>query len=249
MPPPPELGDRLGDIGVVEVAEELEAQHPAQAHGHVGVAGEVEVQLQGEGHHTQPRPRHGELVGGQGQDRIPQLADVVGQQHLFGQTHGEHLHAGGELLRRVGAVVHLVGQLLVLDDGAGDELGEQGDEGAEAHQVFGQLRVSPVDVHRVGHGLEGVEGDADGQGQFEGRHHDAEALEGVGHQHPVFEEEQDGQVQAQGDAHRPPGPLVVAPGLAPVDDDAGKVVQHDGEEHQQDVDRLTPPVEHQVDHQ
>ena len=83
VPPPPELGDRLGDIGVVEVAHELEAQHPAQAHSHVGVAGEVEVELESESGHAQPCPSSGELPGGEGQNGIPQLADVVGQQDLF----------------------------------------------------------------------------------------------------------------------------------------------------------------------
>ena len=98
MPPPPELGDRLGDIGVVEVAHELEAQHPAQAHSHVGVAGEVEVELESESGHAQPCPSSGELPGGEGQNGIPQLADVVGQQDLFRQAHHEDLHAGGKLL-------------------------------------------------------------------------------------------------------------------------------------------------------
>ena len=34
---------------VVEVAHKLKAQHPPQAHGHVGIAGEVKVELEGEG--------------------------------------------------------------------------------------------------------------------------------------------------------------------------------------------------------
>ena len=56
MPPPPELGHRAGDIRVVEVAHKLKAQHPPQAHRHVGVAGEVEIDLEGEGQHPQPGP-------------------------------------------------------------------------------------------------------------------------------------------------------------------------------------------------
>src|SRR5699024_3407353 len=127
-------------------------------------------QLKGEGHHAQPGAGDGELVGGQSQIDIPKLADVVGQQHLLGQTHHKHLYAGGKLLRGVGAVGHLVSQLFVLDNGTGNELGEEGNEGTEADNAFLHLRVSTVDVHRVGHGLEGVEGDADGQRQVEHRH-------------------------------------------------------------------------------
>ena len=39
VPAPPELGDGPGDIGVVEVLGEIEAQHPAHADAHQGVAG------------------------------------------------------------------------------------------------------------------------------------------------------------------------------------------------------------------
>ena len=46
VPAPPELGDRPRDVRVVEVLQEVEAEHPCQADGHVRVAGEVEVDLQ-----------------------------------------------------------------------------------------------------------------------------------------------------------------------------------------------------------
>ena len=101
----------------------------------------------------------------------------------------------------------------------------------------------------IGHGLEGVEGDADGQGQLQHRHGDADVLQGSGYQIPILEEEQDGQVQSQGEAHRPPCPFVVAFLLAAVDDDAGEIVQHNGEDHQQDIHRLAPAVKQQVEHQ
>ena len=52
---------RPGDIGVVEVAQELEAQHPSQAHRHIRIAGEVKVDLEGKGQHAQPGPGHGQV--------------------------------------------------------------------------------------------------------------------------------------------------------------------------------------------
>src|SRR5690606_2583166 len=54
VPAPPELGDRLADVGLVEVLHEAEAHHQTQADGHAAVAGEVEVQLRGVGHGAQP---------------------------------------------------------------------------------------------------------------------------------------------------------------------------------------------------
>src|SRR6185437_8675889 len=46
VPAVPEFLDRRSDVWVIEVLEELETQHPAKADGHVGVTGEVEVDLQ-----------------------------------------------------------------------------------------------------------------------------------------------------------------------------------------------------------
>jgi len=54
MPAPPELGDRAGDIRIVKVFGEMEAEHLPHADGHVGVTGEVEVDLEGEGADTEP---------------------------------------------------------------------------------------------------------------------------------------------------------------------------------------------------
>jgi len=62
-------------------------------------------------------------------------------------------------------VVDLVAQIFVFDDGTGDELGEECDEGAEVDEAALHLGVVPVHVDGVAHGLEGVEGDADGQAQ------------------------------------------------------------------------------------
>ena len=81
----------------------------------------------------------------------------------------------------VSPLVDLVPQVLVLDDGTGDELGEQGDKGAEVDDVPLSPGVPPVHVDGVAHGLEGVEGDADGQVDVQHRHEgQAQGLEGRG---------------------------------------------------------------------
>ena len=74
-------------------------------------------------------------------------------------------------------------------------------------------------------------------------------LKGRGHQIPVLKEEQDGKVEHQSYRHGDAGAPVVALLLAPRHDQSRKVVQHDGEDHQQDIHRLAPAVEHQVAHQ
>ena len=206
MPPPPELGGGLGDIGVVEILQKLEAQHPPQANGHVGIAGEVEVELEGEGNDAEPCPQGGEFGAGGGQVHVPELAQVVGQQHLFGKAHGEALGPPGKALGGVVAVGELLVQVLILQDGPGDELGEEGDKGAEIDDVLLHPGVPPVDVDGVAHGLEGVEADADGQGEGDGaapgqgqalddgQKARAQAGKAPGDEVPVFEKEQQCQV-------------------------------------------------------
>ena len=49
VPAPPEFRHAGGDVWVVEVFLELETYHPPEADGHVGIAGEVKVDLQREG--------------------------------------------------------------------------------------------------------------------------------------------------------------------------------------------------------
>ena len=47
MPPSPELGNALGKVGVVKVFQEMEAKDSAQTDGHIAVAGEIKVELEG----------------------------------------------------------------------------------------------------------------------------------------------------------------------------------------------------------
>ena len=126
MPPPPEFGDGPGDVGVIEVLQEVEAEHLAKADGHVGVAGEIVVDLQGVAQGAQPGEGGGQAVplakGPVGHHR-----QLVGEEHLLAQTHDKPAAPGGEVRPGLFAVVDLLGHRLILDDGAGDELGEEGD--------------------------------------------------------------------------------------------------------------------------
>ena len=250
MPPPPELGDGTGDIGIVEVAHELKAQHPAQAHGHIGIAGEVKVELKRKGRHAQPGPGGGELCRRQGLIGIPQQSQIVGQQDLFGQAHHKDLHAGGELFRRMGTVVDLIPQVLVFDNGARDELWKQGDERTEVDEIFLYPGVAAVHVDGIAHGLEGVEGDADGQAQTQPGHEgQPDGGQAPGHKVPVFEKEQQRQVENHGRGHRPAGRPVIAAPLAAFHQHAVGVVNGNGGKHDEDIHRLAPGVKDQVEDQ
>lgn len=45
MPAAPEFRGTFGDIGIIEVFRKMESEHEAKADGHVGISGEVEINL------------------------------------------------------------------------------------------------------------------------------------------------------------------------------------------------------------
>ncbi len=116
------------------------AHHQRQADRHVGIAGEVEIELQHVGDGAEPgfdrcRVGHGEgLVG----DR----SDGVGDQHLFGEADGEDVEAGGEDRQRMLALDELVGQITEAQDRAGDHVRKRAMKAAKSTK----LRVAGVSL-------------------------------------------------------------------------------------------------------
>ena len=142
----------------------------------------------------------------------------------------------------------LLGHVAVADDGAGNQLGEQGDIGGEVHKAPGGRAVLPVDVDDVAHGLEGVEADADGQGDG----HRGQPGEGrdqpqrVQHQAGVLKEGQGPQVQHHGGGQQS---LPAPAGPGALQEQAGGIVDGHGGQHQQHIDRFAVGVEDQIHQQ
>ena len=94
----------------------------------------------------------------------------VGRNDLFEHAPEDQSHAVAFLFLdegpRRGDLRQQVGGLL---DGVCVELWEERDEGAIGGRVSRGLEVAPIDVDGVGVGLEGVEGDAQGQDDLHGR--------------------------------------------------------------------------------
>ncbi|MPM24677.1 hypothetical protein SDC9_71161 [bioreactor metagenome] len=138
MPARPEVDDARGLVGRVEVERELDAEHLGQAQRHVGVAREVEINLQRIAQAGGPRPPHLQIAG-RGKTRIRIGRDAVGQQHLLGQADHEQ-HSAHRQVLGLEAVVRRVGKLrnhlLVVQDGAGDQMREEGDEEHIAQKAF-----------------------------------------------------------------------------------------------------------------
>ena len=238
MPAAPEVGDGGAAVGVREVLGEVEAHAAAQADGHVRVAGEVEVDLQGEGDDAYPGAPHGELADAVGQEHGRDLGEHVGQDHLLAQAEQEAVYSVGHVGGRDVSVVEFVCHRAVAHDGTGDELREHGDVQQQVHEAALRRALAPVDVHQVGDGLEYVEADADGERQPGHVDVQAEGAEYLAEEAQVLEGAEQAEVERQAHCQRE---LAVAFGGG--DAQAREVVDDNAEEHEQDVDRLAPGVE------
>ena len=243
MPPPPEIRNGFGHVGVAEVVREVEPQHPAHPLGHIRVAGKVEINLEGEGEDAEPG--RGGRDGARRRHFLhprPQHADIVGEQHLFGKALGEEERALPDFFQGDGAVFQLRRHIVVADDGPRHQLREHADVGGVVDIAFLHFGVAAVKVDGVGHALEGVEGDADGQRQVRIKETDAEQGVDIFHQEgAVFKQRQQRKVDNhRGEERRFPDFRVFPVALH---DPAGGVVEQGGKQHQQDVNRLAPGVE------
>lgn len=153
MPAPPEHGDAAGDIGIVEVFKKVEAEHPAKADGHVGIGGKIKVDLEGIGYSAEPREKNGRSGGGKG--GVGDLRDGIGQQHFFGKAEEKTHRTGGKLGNRFVPLVDLVRDGGIAHDGAGDELGEEGDIERELEGIFLHGGVITEGVDDVAEALKG----------------------------------------------------------------------------------------------
>ena len=112
MPPPPEVPDARGDIGMVEIQREIVAHPFSQTSGDITIPTEVAINLVGEHQHDQPPvgrtmrhliavPRH-----------IHQRRETVGDDHLLEITQHDELESAPLLFGADGRGVHLKGQAL-----------------------------------------------------------------------------------------------------------------------------------------
>ena len=145
MPPPPKIGDRGGDIGVVEVFPVMEPAHQPHADGHIGIGGKIEVDLQHIAQSAQPQPRRRDAgkPPGSGQPAVGQHRHGIGQHRFFGQSHRKPADAPADLLGQHPAGLYIVGDIPVPHNRPGNALMEQA--GVQKQQpVFFQIAQQPA---------------------------------------------------------------------------------------------------------
>ena len=140
-----------------------------------------------------------------------------------------------------------VGDIPVLDDGAGDELGEHDDVSTEINDVMLCFHIPAVDVDGVGKCLEGVEADAQRQyaNALNGRKTGAEdGIDAAEHEICILEVEEHPETARQRDEQQDEtGGLVLLEALKP---QAAEVVDEDERQHDREETHLAPAVEHEA---
>ncbi len=239
----------------------MEAEHLRHADRHVGIAGEIEVDLQRVADDAQPGRLEAQLRGRQGENLVDGGRHDVGDEDFLAQPDHESRGAAGEVAGSDGAGGQFPRHRDVADDRPGHQLREERDEAGEIEEVARGPRVPAIHVDGVAHRLEGVEADAQGQGDLERvvplqgvEASQAEEAIVAGHaEAEVLEESQQREV---GDDRGRQGRLL-QPASWPADgqlpdfaaqqpaghDQSARVVGPRGQQHDADAEVLAPKVE------
>ena len=237
MPPPPEFRDAFGQIGVIEIFREMEAKHPPQADGHVGIPGKIEVNVQGKGNGIQPGEHHGRSRAFP--IELYKHRQIVCQNDLFRKAHEKPPQTLPHSFPAVFPTVQLPGHVPVADDGAGNELGKQGNIGTEGNGIFLGRHRAPVHVHGVADTLKGIEADAHRQSQpQQGQRQSRGGIDADEKEVSILKKSQ--QPHADDNGYCQPRLFV---GFASPDGKAAKIEYADGKNHQPQQFRLPPAVE------
>jgi len=199
MPAAPEFGDVRRQIRPLEVRRKAIAEQARAATRDVGVAGEVEIDLQREREHAHPR-RHiraaplrvVKICIGYRCIEVRQRDFLEQAFEDFTQTPARILIAQRERLADLWKEMHRA------DDRAGDQVREERDEQREIKHAALCTQIAAININGVGDAFEGEEADADRQHDAQGQRVRVEmqqTREGVGEEVEVFEEAEYAEVE------------------------------------------------------
>jgi len=158
VPAPPKFPHGSGNVGVVEVLGQSDAEKQGEPYGHVGIAGEIEIELRAVAAQSQPRRGHVQVRAGE--DGVDQRGQRAGDEGLLGQPDSESPGALAKMLQARATLAEVGQKRPEPGDGAGRELGEKGQGRAESDEALLGRDGATFDIDQIGHGLEGEKGDA-----------------------------------------------------------------------------------------
>ena len=171
MPSLPEFADRLADERILEVFVKVEAEDTTQTDRHIGIAAEIEINIEGIADHNKPCAEERQIRDIRiliAVDIAVELCDdgieVVCDDDLFGKTYNEAHDAFADIGRADRTLVDLFFNNAVTHDRTCDELREQREIEQKLAERLLRRDGIPIAVDDIGNCLEGKEADADGQG-------------------------------------------------------------------------------------
>ena len=246
VPAAPELRDIARFIRRIEVQRQAHAEQARQADGHVGISGEVEIQL--EGVRQNPAPGDQQRGGGRVIEQRRRIwADIVGNQHFFCQADEKDGAADGDIPGREAKdapVRELRHHFLVVQYGAGNQMGEVRDK----QQIVDKtafLRLAPIGIDQKSDLGERKKRDPDGQHHVQGGQWLRQQLRQAGNNKPrIFVIGEQAQVGGNG---RHQQALAMDAAFWPKQGCAA-VVEDDRAEQQRQIAVIPPAIEEQRCH-
>jgi hypothetical protein len=131
VPSSPEFGNASGNIGIIEIFGEFEPNHSANAYGHIGVARKIKVDLKGISQDPDPGGISPQTRIVHGEDGIGLQSHLIGNQNLLCQSNAKPVETHQLIIRGVvlASVGDLISQIVVANDGAGNQLRKEYDIG------------------------------------------------------------------------------------------------------------------------
>ena len=166
MPAPPEVGDAVALVRRAEVCWDFKAHPQGDADGHVGIAREVAVELQGVAVDAEQVFQTAVKRGVVEDARHEVHADIVRDDAFLKQADDDEPRARAEhLLRDAERLRELRQEGAGAEDRAGEEGGEERHEEGEVRERPRGGHLPAVHINDITHGLEREERDAHKHGQ------------------------------------------------------------------------------------
>ena len=157
MPSAPEFRCGTGNIGIVEVFEEMETEYFSEADCHIGITGEIIINLNREHKNTEPDRCGASCCKIAGKIGFRKLACNVGDKNLFGKAHKESCGSAPDILEVFTAVVNFKSNVRISYYRTCNKLGIKRNIHEEFHIVMLGFNVAFINVDGIAEGLESIE--------------------------------------------------------------------------------------------
>lgn len=162
VPATPEFCGTFRNVGIIEVFRKMESEHEAKADGHIGISGEIEINLQSVGNGSQPGGGHGsrctviEYVVGH-------LCHIIGNQYFLGKPINKAEHAIRKQIPGFRPCPDFIHNRGIADNRPGYQLGKKSDIQGNIKKILLYRNFLVVHIENIGEYLEGEKGNAKGQ--------------------------------------------------------------------------------------